>query len=151
MSRYFYCNWKFSSSICMIFSEFLDMFKSGRKIRFAAVSFLDRFCPTLFDACFEILTWILLIQLSLLIGTKHYIVFIHSYEFLSKDYKQHVMHWSITTNVTPQKRNGRNSVLKKISQGFEEMHHELSKDGENHKLGDVNIPTGPTHSWLAHV
>ena len=25
-----------------------------------------------------------------------------------------------------------------FSQGLEEMHHELSKDGENHKLGDVN-------------
>ena len=49
----------------------------------------------------------------------------------------------ISTNITPQKRNGRNSVLKFFSQGLEEMHHELSKDGENHKLGDVNIPTEP--------
>ena len=58
----------------------------------------------------------------------------------------------ISTNVTPQKRNGRNSVLKFFSQGLEEMHHELSKDGENHKLGDVeNIPTEPTYSRFAYV
>ena len=88
------------------------MCKSGRKICFAAVSFLDRFCPILFDACFELLTWILLIQLSLLIGIQHYTISGHSHEFLSSDYKQQVMHLSITTNVTPRKRSGRNSVLK---------------------------------------
>ena len=49
----------------------------------------------------------------------------------------------ISTNVTTQKRDGRNCVLKFFSQGLEEMHHELSKDGENHKLGYVNIPTEP--------
>ena len=38
------------------------------------------------------------------------------------------------------------SDLEVFSQGLEEMHHELSKDGESHKLGDVNIPTGPKHS-----
>ena len=38
-----------------------------------------------------------------------------------------------------------------LSQELEEMHHELSKDGENHKLGDVkNIPTEPKHSRFAH-
>ena len=57
----------------------------------------------------------------------------------------------ISTNITPQKRNGRNSVLI-FSEGLEEMHHELSKDGENHKLGDVeNIPTEPTYSRFEHV
>ena len=34
---------------------------------------------------------------------------------------QQVIHLSITTNVTSQKRNGRNSVLKFFSQGLEEM------------------------------
>ena len=66
------------SSIC---SEFLDMLKSGRKIRFSTVSFLARFCPILFDACFELLNWILLIQLGLLIGIQHYRLPGHSHEF----------------------------------------------------------------------
>ena len=48
-----------------IFSKFLDMVKTGIKMRFSAASFLDRFCPILFDACFELLTWLFLIQLSL--------------------------------------------------------------------------------------
>ena len=42
-------------------------------------------------------------------------------------------------------------VFEVFSQGLEEMHHELSKDGENHKLGEVNIPTEPTHSRFAHI
>ena len=36
----------------------------------------------------------------------------------------------ISTNVTPQKRDGRNCVFEVFSQGLEEMHQELSKDGE---------------------
>ena len=39
-------------------------------------------------------------------------LYVYSYEFLSKDNKRQVMHLSITTNVTPQKGNGRNGVLK---------------------------------------
>jgi hypothetical protein len=41
------------------------------------------------------------------------------------------------TNVTPQKRDGRKFCVEVFSQGLEEMHQELSKDGENHKLGDA--------------
>ena len=67
------------------------------------------------------------------------------------DYMQQEAYLFISTDITPQKRNGRNIVLKFFSQGLEEMHHELSKDGENHKLGDVNTPTKPTHSRFAHV
>ena len=50
---------------------------------------------------------------------------------------QQAIHLSITTNVTPQKRNGKNGVLKFFSQRLKEMHQELSKDGEDHKIGDV--------------
>ena len=67
------------------------------------------------------------------------------------DYMQQETYLFISTNITPQKRDGKNCVLKFFSQGLEEMHHELSKDGENHKLGDVNIPTEPKHSRFAHV
>ena len=48
---------------------------------------------------------------------------------VSKDFMKQAIHLSITTNVTPQKRNGRNGVLKFFSQGLEEMHQDLSKDG----------------------
>ena len=57
----------------------------------------------------------------------------------------------ISTNVTPQKRNGRNVVLKFFSQGLEEMHHELSKDGENHKLGDVRTSPLDLHTLGLHT
>ena len=38
-----------------IVSEFLDILKLGRKMRFTTAIFLDRFCPILFDAFFELL------------------------------------------------------------------------------------------------
>ena len=43
---------------------------------------------------------------------QHYTLSGHSYEFLFKDFMQQAIYLSITTNVTPQKRNGRNGVLK---------------------------------------
>ena len=46
----------------------------------------------------------------------------------------------VPTNVTPQKRDGRKFCVEVFSQGLEEMHQELSKDGEDHKLGDVKAP-----------
>ena len=62
------------------------------------------------------------------------------------------MHLSITTNVTPTEKKWEKQCFEVFSQGLEEMHHELSKDGENHKLLDVeNIPTAPTYSRFAHV
>ena len=57
----------------------------------------------------------------------------------------------ITTNITPQKRNGRNGVLKFFSQGLEEMHQELSKDGEDHKLGDVKTTPLDQHTLGLHT
>ena len=57
----------------------------------------------------------------------------------------------ISTNVTPQKRNGRNGVLKQFSQGLEEMHHELSNDGENHKLSDVRTSSLDLHTLGLHT
>ena len=57
----------------------------------------------------------------------------------------------ISTNITPQKK-WEKQGFEVFSQGLEEMHHELSKDGEKHKLGDVqNISTEPTYSRFAHV
>ena len=64
---------------------------------------------------------------------------------------QQAIHLSITTNVTPQKRNGRNGVLKFFSQGLEEMHQELSKDGEDHKLGDVKTTPLDQHTLGLHT
>ena len=67
------------------------------------------------------------------------------------DYMQQETCLFISTNITPQKKRWEKLCFEVFSQGLEEMHHELSKDGENHKHGDVNIPTGPTHSRFAHV
>ena len=67
------------------------------------------------------------------------------------DYMQQENCLFISTNITPHKRNGRNYVLKFFSQGLEEMHHELSKDGKNDKLGDVNIPTEPKNTLGFHT
>ena len=57
----------------------------------------------------------------------------------------------ITTNITPQKRNGRNGVLKFFSQGLEELHQELSKDGEDHKLGAVKTTPLDQHTLGLHT
>ena len=58
----------------------------------------------------------------------------------------------ISTNITPLAKKWEKQCFEVFSQGLEEMHHELSKDGENHKLGDVeNIPTEATYSRFAHV
>ena len=38
-----------------------------------------------------------------------------------------------------------------FSQGLEEMHHELSKDGENHKLGDVRTSPLDLHTLGLHT
>ena len=38
-----------------------------------------------------------------------------------------------------------------FSQGLEEMHHELSKDGENHKLGDVKTTPLDQHTLGLHT
>ena len=58
----------------------------------------------------------------------------------------------IFTNITPQEKKWEKQCFEVFSQGLEEMHQELSKDGESHKLGDVeNIPTEPTYSRFAHV
>ena len=61
------------------------------------------------------------------------------------------MHLSITTNVTPQKRNGRNKCFEVFSQGLEDMHQELSKDGEYHKLGDVKTNPLDQHTLGLHT
>ena len=118
--------WTVVLNFCTLYtwssSDFSDEFKWGRKIRFAV--FLDEFCPIVFYACFELLTWIFFIQLSLWVGIQHYTLSGHSYKFLSKDFMQQEIYLSITTNITPQKRNGRNGVLKFFPQGLEEMHQE---------------------------
>ena len=57
----------------------------------------------------------------------------------------------ITTNVPHRKRNGRNGVLKFFSQGLEEMHQELSKNGEDHKLGDVKTTPLDLHTLGLHT
>ena len=58
----------------------------------------------------------------------------------------------ISTKRHPTEKKWEKRCFEVFSQGLEEMHHELSKDGENHNLGDVeNITTGPTHSRFAHV
>ena len=64
---------------------------------------------------------------------------------------QQAIHLSIITNVTPQKRNGRNGVFEVFSQGLEEMHQELSKDGEDHKLGDVKTTSLDLHTLGLHT
>jgi hypothetical protein len=57
----------------------------------------------------------------------------------------------VPTNVTPQKRNGRNSVLQFFLRELEEMHQELSKDGEEHKLGDVKTTPLDQHTLGLHT
>ena len=57
----------------------------------------------------------------------------------------------ITINVPPQKRDGRNGVLNFFSQGLEEMHQELSNDGEDHKLGDVKTTPLDIHTLGLHT
>ena len=47
---------------------------------------------------------------------------------------QQAIHLSITTNVIPQKK-WEKQCFEVFSQGLEEMHQQLSKDGEDHKLG----------------
>ena len=56
----------------------------------------------------------------------------------------------ITTNVTPQKRNEKR-CFEVFSQGLEEMHQELSKDGEDHKLGDVKTSPLNQHTLCLHT
>ena len=67
------------------------------------------------------------------------------------DYMQQETFLFISTNVTPQKRDGRNCVFEVFSQGLEEMHHELSKDGENHTLGDVRTYRLELHPLGLHT
>jgi hypothetical protein len=55
------------------------------------------------------------------------------------------------TNVTPQKRDRRYLCVEVFSQELEELHQEIFKNGENHKLGDVNTPLDYTHSRFVHV
>ena len=71
--------------------------------------------------------------------------------FWSMDYMQQETYLFITTNVTPRKRNGRNGVIKFFSQGLEEMHQELSKDGEDHNLGDVKTTPLDLHTLGLHT
>ena len=120
-------------------------------MRFAAAIFLDRFYPILFDAFFELLSLIFLINLSLWGSIQHYtlsghLIWIYVHEFLSESILSFV-----PTNVTPQKRDGRKFCVEVFSQGLEEMHQDLSKDGEYHKLGDVKAPHWTKHSRFAHV
>ena len=99
-------------------------------MRFAASVFLHRLCLILFDAVFELLTWIFLIQLSLWVGIKHNTLTGNSCKFLSKDYMQQEIYLFISTNITPQKRKLEKQCFEVFSQGLEEMHKEISKDGE---------------------
>jgi hypothetical protein len=58
----------------------------------------------------------------------------------------------MSTNVTPQKRDGRKFCVEVFSQELEEMHQELSKDGENHKLENSRgTPLNQSFSRFAHV
>ena len=61
------------------------------------------------------------------------------------------MHLSITTNVTPTEKKWEKYCFEVFSQGLEEMHHDLSKDGEIHKLGDVNTTPLDLHTLDLHT
>ena len=105
----------------------------------------------MFYACFELLSWIFSIQMSLWVCIQHNILFGHSYDVLFKDYMQQETYFFITTNAPHSKENGRNGGLKFFSQGLEEMHQELSKDGEDHKLGDVKTTPLDLHTLSLHT
>ena len=61
------------------------------------------------------------------------------------------MHLSITTNVTPQKRNGRNSVLKFFHRDWRRCTMSYPKMVKNHKLGDVRTSRLDLHTLGLHT
>ena len=64
---------------------------------------------------------------------------------------QQAIHLSTTTNVTPTEKKWEKRCFEVFSQGLEEMHQELSKDGESHKLGDVNTTPLDLHTLGLHT
>ena len=56
----------------------------------------------------------------------------------------------ITINAPHRKEMGE-TVFWSFSQGLEEMHQELSKDGEDHKLGDVKTTPLDLHTLGLHT
>ena len=57
----------------------------------------------------------------------------------------------ITTNVPHRKKKWEKRCFEVFSQGLEEMHQELSKDGEDHKLGDVKTNPLDLHTLGLHT
>ena len=148
----FNCNWNFSSSIILNFFRFFRQVYVGQK-------------NTFFCCCFsgQILSHIVLC----VVWTFELNLF-DPIEFMSRHTTLYIL-WSfiwilihglyaakklvyLSLLISPHRKEmGEIVFWSFFSQGLEEMHHELSKDGENHKLGDVNIPAEPKHSRFAHL
>ena len=71
--------------------------------------------------------------------------------FLFKDYMQQETYLFITTNAPHRKRKWEKRCFEVFSQGLEEMHQELSKVGEDHKLGDVKTTPLDLHTLGLHT
>ena len=57
----------------------------------------------------------------------------------------------ITTKCHPTEKKWEKRCFEVFSQGLEEMHQELSKDGEDHKLGDVKTTPLDLHTFGLHT